>query len=103
MSDEYIRNADAIEMCNNSSRGQLMRLVSPADVIDEVRKEIKRIHGLLSADVVWVRHGEWVKEHWHGETTRMCSVCHITQTVNVYNGEVKFNYCPYCGAKMDKE
>ena len=56
---------------------------------------------LPSADVVQVVHGRWVKEHWHGETTRMCSVCHITQTVTVYKGEVKFNYCPYCRAKMD--
>ena len=33
-------------------------------------------------------------------TTRTCSHCHITQTVNIYNGKVMFKYCPYCGAKM---
>ena len=35
-----------------------------------------------------------------GGTTRTCSHCHITQTVNVYDGQVTFKYCPYCGAKM---
>ena len=35
-----------------------------------------------------------------GSTTRTCSYCHITQTVNVYNGEVTFKYCPYCGSTM---
>ena len=35
-----------------------------------------------------------------GGTTRTCSHCYITQTVNVYDGKVMFNYCPYCGAKM---
>ena len=35
-----------------------------------------------------------------GERVRTCSNCHISQTVNVYDGKVMFNYCPYCGAKM---
>ena len=77
--------------------------VTPADVVDKLRKAIEQIHGLLSSDVVRVRHGRWEKDWWHGEKTRRCSACNITQTVNVYKGEVKFNYCPYCGAKMDKE
>ena len=35
-----------------------------------------------------------------GGTTATCSSCHITQTVNVYDGQIKYRYCPYCGAKM---
>lgn len=33
-------------------------------------------------------------------TTRTCSSCHITLTVNIYDGRVTYQYCPYCGAKM---
>ena len=44
--------------------------------------------------------GKWEKKFGNGEKTRTCSVCHISQTVNVYHGKVMFNYCPYCGADM---
>ena len=54
-------------------------------------------------DVAPVVHGKWIEEWWHGEKTRRCSICNLTQTVNVYKGEVKFKYCPYCGAKMRGE
>ena len=53
-----------------------------------------------TADVVEVKHGKW-KWFAHNSKTRTCSVCNISQTVNVYNNTVMFRYCPYCGAKMD--
>ena len=57
-----------------------------------------------AADVAPVKHGKWeIKKIGDGGTTRTCSNCNITQTVNVYNNKVMFNYCPYCGAKMDGE
>ena len=46
------------------------------------------------------KKGKWVKEYWNGEHARKCSVCNITQTVTIYRGKVKFNYCPYCGADI---
>ncbi len=52
-------------------------------------------------DVAPVVHGRWIKEWWHSERIRKCSTCNVTQTVNVYEGEIKFIYCPYCGSKMD--
>lgn len=89
--------------------------ISREDAVDEL--QVKVFHNLTdeyygtmqvltelpAADVVPVVHGKWIEEWWHGEKTRKCSVCNLTQTVNVYNGEVKFKWCPYCGAKMDKE
>ena len=46
--------------------------------------------------------GNWsIKKIGDGGTTRTCSNCLITQTVNVYNGKVMFRYCPYCGAEME--
>ena len=47
-------------------------------------------------DAVEVVHERWVhKGAWHIE----CSEC---QHILAHIGEAK-NYCPYCGAKMDKE
>ena len=51
---------------------------------------VETLEDLPSADVAPVRHGRWMdmKGFW------MCSECH-KDTLNL------FNYCPYCGAKMD--
>lgn len=48
-------------------------------------------------------NGNWrIAKIGDGGTTRTCSNCHISQTVNVYNNKVMFKYCPYCGAKMEE-
>lgn len=61
---------------------------TPQDAINRI--------SMLSADVVEVKHGEYIqKGAWHIE----CSVC---GNVLAHIGEVK-NYCPNCGAKMDGE
>lgn len=46
--------------------------------------------------------GEWIVRFPYEDTgkTRTCSNCNITQTVNVYDGVVRFKFCPYCGARM---
>lgn len=44
-----------------------------------------------TADVVEVRHGEWL----NGVTGYACSVCNKQEPTK------RFLYCPNCGAKMD--
>lgn len=59
------------------------------------------INDTPAADVVEVKHSEW-----HTNTVRMnsititCSNCHRTEEISVTND---FEYCPHCGAKMDRE
>ena len=67
------------------------------------------IHNAPAADVVPVVHGRWDSipnmymsviskdRAYHGSATT-CSVCHEVNP-NAY----KTNYCPNCGAKMDKK
>lgn len=45
-----------------------------------------------AADVVEVRHGRWIKHEWYNE----CEACRA----KVICG---YNYCPNCGARMEKE
>ena len=45
-----------------------------------------------TADVVEVRHGRWIKHEGYDE----CEACHAKA---IYGS----NYCPSCGALMDKE
>ena len=66
---------------------------------------IEAIKSAPTADVAEVRHGEWINEREHsvlisGKTiewdSKRCSECG-------YKQPHKTNYCPNCGAKMDKE
>ena len=42
-----------------------------------------------------VRHGKWIKS----KNERKCSLCGYFYFTNTKS----FNYCPHCGAKMNKE
>lgn len=49
-----------------------------------------------------VRHGKWVRHKPNGAIwTLKCSECGWIDNRITLNA--KFNYCPNCGAKMDKE
>ena len=48
-----------------------------------------------SADVAQVRHGRWIASH---DEFCACSICKYP----VYVGWNQTNYCPNCGAKMDR-
>ena len=58
------------------------------------------------ADVAQVVHGEWIllgkNEHdYETSVEEKCSLC--GRYVYRYDTELQDNYCPNCGAKMDKE
>ena len=73
--------------------------------------EISRIHkvnsfnhfikSLPTADVIEVKHGEWIHTDmaysWNGNDE--CNLCgfHHKERYDLSS----FNYCPHCGAKMD--
>ena len=63
------------------------------------RRAIERI---LAADVAPVRHGRWVSvQH---KLARVCSVCNRDEPYKFTDVDADvYNYCPHCGAKMDKE
>jgi hypothetical protein len=54
-------------------------------------RAIYAIRELSTADVVEVRHGEWMD----GFSRQICSVC-------FYRGCKAFKYCPNCGTKMER-
>jgi hypothetical protein len=67
------------------------------------------IEGVPTADVVEVRHGEWVQNDlsvWADSPTdgfpvAVCSVCGMKFCDIINNMDYMFNHCPHCGAKMD--
>lgn len=65
-------------------------------------------HGIglaQKADVVEVRHGEWLDAQYtyFGAKRYECSLCRDDEFWKRRYIEIKENYCPNCGAKMDGE
>ena len=66
-------------------------------------KIIKLIERMKKADVVEVKHGEWVKAAAYNDgifNTVKCSICETFQPIGEWDWQA---YCPNCGAKMDKK
>lgn len=88
---EYIEKADAINLL------WLFADESCASVVSD-------FEGLPAADVAEVRHGKWVeypRAHYF-----KCSECKYTvpyRKAIFVNGNREYDYCPSCGARMDKE
>lgn len=59
------------------------------------------VEGVPTADVESVRHGRWKSCcNLMGEYFK-CSECEQKVDVPTCMGEPIFDFCPYCGAKMD--
>ncbi len=55
------------------------------------------INNLPAADVAVVKHGKWISlSHDHNDVYCRCSECGKAKAGRT-------NYCPNCGARMDKE
>lgn len=59
-------------------------------MVSSVPEEV--IRSLSPADVVEVRHGQWINTNPYG----VCSLC--GRLIDIRDC---YNYCPNCGAKMD--
>ena len=90
----------------NEKYNETKKLISDGDYfLDNLAEgftEADRIiRAMPTADVVEVVHSEW-----HTEVVRMNSViatcrnCHRTEEIHITNC---FEYCPHCGAKMDRK
>lgn len=80
---EYIKREDAIHDIMYDCFG--LENYTRRDAID-------CINALPAADVTEVRHGRWLE----GKSLEKCSLCGK-------KGFPDWNYCPNCGARMDKE
>lgn len=69
--------------------------------IDDIFIEVERtIDEQPTADVQEVRHGKWENQQ-NGKV--VCSECGCKAVYQIIYGKWEYeNYCPHCGAKMDK-
>lgn len=62
---------------------------------------VKILNQFPSTDVTPVRHGRWEQTGYAcGETEFQCSECKQTEWRTSIS---RFNFCPFCGAKMGAE
>ena len=95
--NKYIKCEDAVELVYKAKRAMPIQGV----LTDTMSWAIASVNEIPSADVVERKRGRWEMEWWQeGHKVRKCSYCKRSQTVNIFNGEVMFNFCPYCGADM---
>ena len=85
---EYIERAAVIDLITR--RYELLELCA------------HEINSIPAADVVEVRHGRWMD----AESDDECIVWHCSECsypVKTIGGYPIYQYCPNCGARMDKE
>ena len=93
--DEYIKREAVIEAI----------MSEPSDA-HYPQWYVDKIKSIPAADVAPVRHGRW--EAWmpdkNGETREfICTGCRFMVEMSWKQKECDYEWCPYCGCKMDKE
>lgn len=102
MQKEYIER-EALEKDFNSRLNDLVAEYGRYDPYTRGFDEaVDRLEDALTADVVEVRHGRWESTGalvglMNFEYFYRCTAC------GRRGGDTKTNYCPNCGALMDKE
>ena len=106
---EYIERGELLEDIAESVVFTV-RKGQPSAEIRGANKVIDRIKAAPAADVVEVKHGEWIMlaEFTDKSICAKCSICEEEYTYKkgrignfVHNCYAKYNYCPNCGAKTD--
>lgn len=99
MPDEYIKRSDALLEIESIPKGNWSS-----------KRFFDAIEAVPAADVEPVRHGRWIQSTeecgWSELECAECSECAEDYVLDEWGYEdfSKFmNYCPNCGAKMDKE
>lgn len=106
MADEYIRRDAAMK----AVASQYGACRSPAQnrLLDEIRNKIRR---MPAADVAEVVQGQWEEADWREYNAQSCeAICYPNAAIACTNCLCAFkkdalwsrNYCPGCGAKMDR-
>ena len=82
--DDFIKRSDALDLAREYYTPALRESAVP----------VKAIKNIPSADVVEVKHGEWLPNKYIYDALD-CSICgHF-----VYDDDIP-NFCPNCGADM---
>ena len=82
---------------SKSATDELLGVVSKLKV--SIKADLETT--LESTDVQPVKHGRWESPVSVGNGIKFCSVCRNEAYWDTDYGQQLFDYCPYCGARMD--
>ena len=101
---EYIEREATIELLRSIGSRDYRR---EKGTIQEAIKMVSFSEYTPAADVAPVVHGRWEKseDNYCSLNLVKCSVCHEEWCFEIDDDvkDLNYNYCPNCGAKMDKE
>ena len=108
---EYIERESVINKINNllSEYEDCDGIFIPKRLIPSgLCKVLNFIKQQPTADAQEVKHGKWTPMHHvggilDGENFDKCSVCGYERFIADVKYKTIYNYCPNCGAKMDKK
>lgn len=81
--DDFCEEMDALEQWDSTIDYHLVR-----EVLDKADK----------IDVPTVQTGHW---KWVGGNKYTCSICSRTTECDEVMGDTAYEYCPYCGVKLE--
>jgi hypothetical protein len=98
MNEKYVKVDDIVEYCNTYSaclqnKGQ--------GVAQAALRRVKEFAKENAAEVQPVKHGRWEKDEKRNSFEKFCSVCKHEAYWDTDYGQQLFDYCPFCGARMD--
>lgn len=99
---EYIEREAAIAKCREITACEWNHRASPVSWADAYEQFAEDIEELPSADVVPVVHGRWDVKWYAERDPKRLFVRIVCSNCGLKTGQ-KSNYCPNCGARMDKE
>ena len=98
---EYINREELIKALEADYNSDWDRLPDTGDYVEGVRDEYDDVLTIIcrmkGTDAQSVRRGRWDGT----KSFIICSVCHKEAYWDTDYGQQLFDYCPYCGAKMD--
>lgn len=97
---EYIKRIDVMKICESYSEHCFNSSDAKGqDIADRILDDVVEIP---TANFEEVKHGEWSVKEFSYSKFITCSVCNSVIDSSYTNiDENEFDYCPYCGAKMD--
>lgn len=103
--DEHIERAAvlaALEKINPVDFGSMFNYEMHRGVRECLREVNSEVEAIPAADVVEIRHGRWNVVEILTDDTQTVGKCSICSDIISWFEKLP-NYCPNCGARMDKE